>query len=61
MGMMRMFWPKCDGCCTQDDGYSSPYASEVREKMKQDGWTVNNKLICPDCNGSNHDYWKDYL
>lgn len=59
MGMRRMFWPRCDSCEIEDEGYADPYAGNVRDKMKADGWTVSNKLICPACNGHNTDWWSD--
>ncbi len=58
MGMKRMFWPVCDVCSSEEENYAKSWSSEVRDNLKKDGWTVNNKLICPSCNGSDPDFWK---
>ena len=49
MGMVRAFWPQCDRCLNEDDGYTDFWAGKVRQKMKEDGWRVGKEFVCPEC------------
>lgn len=51
MGIKRTFTAECDECGHDDDN-PFPYSSDLKEQLKKDKWTVNNKLICPICNGT---------
>lgn len=57
MTMRRMFWPACDECGTETEDVCDSYASTVRERLKEDGWRVGNRLVCPSCLGTDPDYW----
>jgi hypothetical protein len=54
MGIIRAFDVACDKCGhLNDDPQCS--ATTLRQKLKQDGWTISgNKFTCGNCNGN----WK---
>lgn len=59
MAIHRRFTASCDVCEIPFVGDGSGYArvvagvaefsDELRKAMKQHGWTVNNKIVCPTC------------
>ena len=56
MGMWRAFYPQCDECMEIfESEYADFWAANVRKAMKEDGWQVGKKLVCPNCLGANND------
>ena len=54
MGIIRAFDVECDKC-GHNAGDSWPYATALRQTVKQDGWTISgNKFTSGNCNGN----WK---
>ena len=51
MGIIRKFQASCDECGYLDSVVMA-YSSDVKDRLKQLGWTVNNHLFCTICNGT---------